>query len=201
MHHLTNTAITLLAHYGLAGIFLSMVIENIGIPLPTEGAFLVGQNLISLHHYSFWQLYWFIVVAQVIGAVIAYAIGQMLTVQLERWFGHRAGFHRTKVKVVGWYQRYGSVTVLATRLIGYVRPWSSLVAGFADFDFWPFLFWTIIGTMLLVYPTMRVTGLLLLVWQRFPGLHLLISLGLFGTFFALFIYAGIQKIRRRKKAR
>jgi membrane protein DedA with SNARE-associated domain len=99
-----------------------------------------------------------------------------------------------------WYGRYGSVTVLATRLIGYVRPWSSLVAGAAEFPFGPFLLWTVVGTMLFVYPTMKLTAVIFLLWRRSPILHLLISLAFLVSFGALVIYGIIRRRMTRSTA-
>lgn len=194
IHTVAESSINLISHYGLWGIFGSMVIENCGVPFPTEGAFLVAQNLIHLGNYSFWFMYWFIVTAHVVGAVIAYWAGYFLDSVLTYWLARSKGFHETKSKINGWYKKYGSVTVLATRLIGYVRPWSSLVAGLAEYPFWPFLLWSTIGSMLFVYPTMKVTGLILIVWERYPSLHVIITVAMLLTFFAMILYAVFKKL-------
>lgn len=199
IHTALDQSISLVSHYGLLGVLLSMVIENCGIPFPTEGAFLVAQHLISQGRHSFWLMYWFIVISHVIGAVIAYWLGYFLGDVLKKIFAKSQGFQEANQKIHDWYKKYGSVTVLATRLIGYVRPWSSLIAGWAQYPFWPFLFWSAIGSILFVYPTMKLTGILVLIWDRYPGYHYLISVLMLLSFFVLILYGLIRKYLWKSK--
>jgi membrane protein DedA with SNARE-associated domain len=188
----------LIDQWGVAGIFASMALENISFPLPTIGAFLVSQRYILEGRYSFWEMYWLISLAHIFGATLAYWIGYRLSKGLSRRFKDKAGFVSTRKKIEHWYLKYGSVTVLVTRLIGYVRPWSSLVAGFAGFNFWPFLFWSTVGTLIFVYPTMRTVGVLTLIWEKYPSTHLGISIGIILLFSALFIVAALKKTGSKK---
>ncbi|HSX41860.1 MAG TPA: VTT domain-containing protein [Candidatus Saccharimonadales bacterium] len=188
----------LIARFGLPSIFISHVIENIGIPFPTEGAFLVSQRLIETGRYSFWFMYAFMVLAQVTGAVLAYFLGREIDGWLSARLKNHEGYQKAHAAMHRWYEKFGSVTVLATRLIGYVRPWSSLVAGAAEFPFWPFLLWTVVGSALFVYPTMKLTSVVFLLWRRSPLLHLLISLAFLLSFGALLIYGVVR--RRMKKS-
>jgi membrane protein DedA with SNARE-associated domain len=192
----------LIAKYGLFGIASSMVVENIGIPFPTEGAFLVGQQLISKGTYSFWMMYWFLTLTQVLGAVIAYWIGKGLGHLLLAKAKPDSKLVKSEKKVTEWYEKYGSTTVFATRVIGYVRPWSSIVAGMAQFPFWQFLLWTLLGTMVFVYPTMQATGLLVRIWSNYPGLHIVISLGMLALFLGGVLYGvGRRAVHKRRAAR
>lgn len=182
----------------MLGIFVSMLIENIGIPLPTEGAFLVGMHLINQGRYSFWEMYWYIVASHIAGAVIAYWLGRAFERRLTSRFAHSKKFTAAKTAIDKWYDKYGSVTVLATRVIGYVRPWSSLIAGMAKFPFWPFLFWSMVGTLIFVYPTMKVTAVLVTIWNRYPIAHILISVGiLVGMLGVLFVFRVRKQGARR----
>lgn len=181
--------IHIIDHYGLAGIFGSMLIENLGIPLPTEGGFLVAQRYISTGAYSFWFMYFFIVLAHMIGALVAYWIGYQSREVTDHKFTRGEKFKEAQSKLGQWYDNYGSVIVLAARLIGYVRPWSSLVAGYAEFPLGPFILWTLIGNLLFVYPTMKATALLIVLWNRFPAAHVLISVVMLLSFCGFLILA------------
>ncbi|MCR4277745.1 MAG: DedA family protein [Candidatus Berkelbacteria bacterium] len=194
-----ESLISLVGHYGLLGIFVSMLIENIGIPLPTEGAFLVASHLITQGRYSFWPMYWFIVASHMIGAIVAYGIGRWFKRGLAHRFAKSKKFCEAEKAVRLWYDKYGSITVLATRLIGYVRPWSSLIAGVAEFPFWPFLFWSLIGTLIFVYPTMRISALLVVLWQRSPGAHIFISIGIIVGALAIFAFVRFFRSKPKEK--
>ncbi|MGE5404937.1 MAG: DedA family protein, partial [Candidatus Saccharibacteria bacterium] len=65
-----------------------------------------------------------------------------------RRFGHNESFSRASDWLTEWYDKHGSVTVFVARFIGYIRPWSSLVAGFAEIDFKSFVFWTFAGSLI-----------------------------------------------------
>lgn len=191
-------SISLIKHYGLFGIYVSHVIENVAIPFPTEGAFLVSLELIKSGQYSFWQMYWFIVFGQLSGAIIGYILGRLLEDRLVKWLSRSKKFVEAKDKVHGWYDKYGSITVLATRLVGYVRPWSSLIAGFAEFPIWSFLLWTLVGTMIFVYPTLKITAILALIWTRYPALQPFIAIAMLLSFFGALIVAVYHKVRQRR---
>ncbi|HUD20700.1 MAG TPA: VTT domain-containing protein, partial [Candidatus Saccharimonadales bacterium] len=149
----------------------------------------------SIGRYSFWYIYWLITDAHILGAVIAYGIGFWLREFTEHVFGQGKGFKKARAKLLDWYGHYGSVIVFAARLVGYVRPWSSLIAGFAEFAFWPFLLWSSLGTLIFVYVTMKVTAVLVIAWQHFPFGHIIISLLIALGFFAFLFFA-----RRKSKS-
>lgn len=192
-----SSILNLIAHYGLGGVFVSMMIENIAIPFPTEGAFIVSQQLITHGYYSFWFMYWFIVFAQVLGSVISFWLGRTLGSVLQKRLAHRPKYQDVHAKIVGWYSRYGAITVFATRLIGYVRPWSSLVAGIARFPFWPFLGWTILGTMIFVFPTMHITNTTVYLWKTYPALQPVLAVVAIMLFFGAVLYGGARSFRKK----
>lgn len=181
--------IIIVARYGLLGVFMSILIENLGIPFPTEAAFFVALSYVAHHRYSFWQMYWFIVASHMISATLAYSLGRWLESEFMQRYSRSRKFMETEQAIHGWYKKYGSITVLATRLIGYVRPWSSLVAGVAEFSFLPFFLWTFVGTLIFVYPTMRVSALIVNLWHRSPATHVFVSLSvLISLAIALFLF-------------
>jgi membrane protein DedA with SNARE-associated domain len=181
--------------YGIAGIFFSLMAENMGVPLPTEGAYLVAHSYISHGRYSFWSLFWLMVAAQMIGSTLSYVLGRILDRQLLHRLNRSSKFLRANERIHNWYEKYGSVTVLGTKLIGYVRPYSSFVAGIANYPFWSFTWWSIVGTLIIVYITMKATGLLVIVWQRFPGGPVIVSIGVLLGFlgFLIFLWRPEQK--------
>lgn len=187
----------LIATYGLVGIFISIAIENIGIPLPTEAAFLVGNQLIRNGNYSFWLIFTLIVLAQLASSIIAYYIGILINRGVIRQI-HAKKIKEVSLKVTGWYKKYGPITVFATRLIGYVRPWSSIVAGIAEFPFIPFVVWTLLGSMVFVYITLHFTYYLVNLWLVYPIIQPMIVIGVFISFFG-FIFAGIFQNKRNRK--
>lgn len=187
---------------GLIGVFLVMVVENLGIPIPTEIGFIVAQGLIIKGTLDYFSATLIITAGHIVGATIAYYIGFLGGKGLNRHFQNNAKWLITKERITAWYHKWGNITIFATRNFGYVRPWSSLVAGFAKMPFGPFFLWTTIGSFVFSFVSLTITKYLVIIWKNYPNLHILISIIMGVLFFALIgaelgksIYA---KIRRRK---
>lgn len=169
---------------GTFGVFLSMLIENIGIPLPTEIGYVIGQQLINVGQASFYLITTF---GHILGSLISYFVGLWggnLTKKLIK-IGKIA---ETRKKLVSWYKKYGDITVFIARFIGYVRPWSSLIAGFSEVEFWPFLLWTALGSLIFNIGILLFSQTVVLVWDKYASLHLTIILIAIAYFFGFILY-------------
>jgi len=151
------------------GVFFSLVIENIGVPFPIEAAYLIAADLIK-HGQSYYLWLIILTAGHLCGSLISYGIGWWGEEYLMKRFGVRPGFIKASIAIHGWYQRYGSYTIFATRFIGYVRPWASLVAGFAKIRWQPFLWWTLIGSLLFNILALEITVYFMHLWTRYGWL-------------------------------
>jgi membrane protein DedA with SNARE-associated domain len=134
-------------HHGLPLLFLAVLIESFGIPVPGETALIAFAVLASQGHYS---------IAEVIGLAIAGAIiGDNLGYWLIGRLGGRALFRRW-----GWLNQYaervlpraermmrdhGGKTVFFGRFVTVLRYTAAWVAGLAHMPWWKFLFWNATG--------------------------------------------------------
>jgi membrane protein DedA with SNARE-associated domain len=188
---------------GDLGIFLNMALENLGIPLPTEIGYLLAQRQIEESLFRFWLMLLLLNGGHIFGASIAYALGFSGNNFVLKWLGRNAKFQRAYHKLKGWYQRYGSVTVFAIRFIGYLRPWSSFVAGFAKMPFWLFFLWTLLGSFIFNIAALIFSDLFIRIWHRYQNLHLWLFFAMFILFFGAIIYETLhlffQRIRRLKR--
>ncbi len=188
MGHLTASIFHLFRSLSIYGAFLSMVIENIGIPLPTEIGYLIAQDLIVRGVFSYPFILFILTLGHVLGAVISYKIGLLGDNYINRKFKNNQKITLVHKKLEEWYKNYGSLTVFLTRFVGYVRPWSSYIAGLAEVDFWPFLLWTTVGSLLFNIITMYFTSIFLTVWRRYSLYHFLTGTIVFLIIFGLIIY-------------
>lgn len=190
--HLFHHLIEYLYDLGLLGIFISLFIENIGIPFPIGFSYILAQKYIDDGNYSFSFMLTFLTASHLAGSLLAYAGGIYWRGVLGSYFARSVKFKRAETVITDWYTRYGSLTVLITRLIGYVRPWASYVAGFAGVRLGPFLLWTFIGTLVLNVVVLYFTKWLLVLWRQTEHQHSVLLLGivflgitiLWGGFFA-----------------
>ena len=134
-------------HHGLPLLFLVVMLESFGLPLPGETALVAFAILASQGHYD---------IAWVIGLTAAAAIiGDNLGYWLLGRIGGRALFERW-----GWLRRYsqsvlpqterlvqrhGGKVVFFGRFIAVLRYTAAWVAGLGRMPWWRFLFWNALG--------------------------------------------------------
>jgi len=135
--------------HGLPLLFLAVMIESFGIPVPGETALIAFGVLASQGHYS---------IASVIAVAAAGAIiGDNLGYWLIGRVGGRALFRRW-----GWLHqysdrvlppaerlmaRYGGPTVFFGRFVAILRYTVAWVAGLTGMPWWRFLFWNAAGAI------------------------------------------------------
>lgn len=187
---------TFLEHFGLFGAFLSMFVENIGIPFPTEFGYLIGSGLLITHKASLAVILLVLTAGHITGAIVAYFAGYHGSSWLLRRFKHSIKLRDTHTKVVKWYEQYGILTVLGTRFVGYVRPWSSFVAGSARFPFWPFVGLTLVGSFIFNIIALFASRTLIDIWNKYAQFHILIVLLMLLSFFGVIIYELIFQRKR-----
>lgn len=184
----------------LLGAFLSMFIENIAIPLPTEIGYLIGHDLIARGRYSYLVVLFVLTLGHVAGSVISYYIGRLGDNYIKDKISKSSKVKEVHDKLELWYRDYGNLTVFITRFVGYVRPWSSIVAGLAEVPLGPFVLWTTLGSLIFNIINIYFAGIFILIWRRYEALHfLLISLAITFTL-AVFIYGAIKHYRSKKRS-
>ncbi|MDQ6729112.1 MAG: DedA family protein [Actinomycetota bacterium] len=143
---LADTATSLVGSAGLVGIFLLMTLESACIPIPSEVTMLFAGFNVATHHYSLLSITVAGVVGNLVGSWLAYGVGYYGRLELlER---HGRALHISPGQLARadrWFERYGSVTVLVTRVMPLVRTFISLPAGAARMPFWRFSALTVAG--------------------------------------------------------
>ena len=188
----------LLFNLGLPGIALLIGLENIGVPLPTETAYIVAQALITRHHTPY------LLVLAVLQA--SHFFGSWLSFELGRRFRHSRAvtevepdLSEIEEKMGGWLRKYGLAAVLISRLIGYVRPWSSYVAGAADLPRRAFLIYSFVVSLIFNVVALAITQTLLRFWQHYPIARIGITASFVLSLIALIAYRVTRKPRSIKK--
>ena len=136
-----------ITHHGLPLLFLVVMIESFGVPLPGETALIIFGVLASEGHYNIAV----VIAVAAAGAIIGDNLGYWL---IGRW-GGRALFRRW-----GWLRRYsdrvlpraeqlmakhGGKTVFFGRFITVLRYTAAWVAGLGRMHWATFLFWNAAG--------------------------------------------------------
>ncbi|MEN6643344.1 MAG: VTT domain-containing protein [Armatimonadia bacterium] len=188
-------------HYGLHGAFLLMVAESAGAPVPTELGFLTAQGLIVAHTASWWAAMAWIVAGHLVGSAIGFYVGRAADSALARRLARRPSVMHARAQLHGWFERYGSLTILFGRLVGQVRPWVSFVAGLSRVPPATFWLWTVIGTLIFTPIAMWITAVGLQFWLTHAVWRAPLIIAMLLIFYGLPLYKLIEHLIKRHHRR
>jgi membrane protein DedA with SNARE-associated domain len=133
--------------HGLPLLFLVVMLESFGLPLPGETALIAFAVLAAEGHYS---IVWVIVLAAA-AAIIGDNLGYWLLGRLggralfQRWRWLRRYSERVLPVAESLMRRHGGKTVFFGRFITVLRYTAAWVAGLGRMPWWRFLFWNAAG--------------------------------------------------------
>jgi membrane protein DedA with SNARE-associated domain len=148
-----NWIIETMDTFGYLGIFLLIALENIFPPIPSEVILTFGGFMTTESSLSKIGVIFFSTLGSVIGAIILFWIGTLLDIKtlekiVDRW-GHFLRLTKKDVhKADEWFSKYGVWTVFFCRLIPLIRSLISIPAGMARMNFWIFLLFTTLGSLI-----------------------------------------------------
>jgi membrane protein DedA with SNARE-associated domain len=141
-----NAAVDVINSLGLPGIFLLMVAESACIPIPSEATMLFAGFGVAKGDHTLLAVTAAGVAGNVIGSWIAYGIGYLGRVDLLERHGRKLHVKQSHLRTADrWFERYGDVTVLVSRMLPIIRTFISLPAGVAKMPFWRFTVLTLAG--------------------------------------------------------
>jgi membrane protein DedA with SNARE-associated domain len=137
-------------HNGLPLLFVVVMLESFGIPLPGETALIAFGVLASQGNY---KIEWVIVLAAA-GAIVGDNLGYWLIGRLggralfERWGWLRRYSERVLPQAERLMERHGAKMVFFGRFIAVLRFTAAWIAGLGRMHWWRFLFWNALGGIL-----------------------------------------------------
>jgi membrane protein DedA with SNARE-associated domain len=176
---------------------LNVLVENMGIPFPTEASYVVAAVQIKQGH-SFLLMLVILTGGHLAGSSLAFLIGWWGEGWLAKRLSNQVRFLEASQAIHRWYERYGSITVFGLRFVGYLRPWSSLVAGFAKLDWRLFISWTLAGIILFNVLVLEFTIYVVDWWNRFGLIFKIVSTVLFLlSFSVIFLFNHYWKLHQQ----
>ena len=132
--------------YGYWAVFVGILLENFGIPLPGETLTLVGGFLAGSDELNYWLVLVDAVTGAVIGGICGYWIGRLggwsLLVQAGKIF--RISEDRL-VSIKDQFSENAGKTVFFGRFFALLRIFASPLAGIAEMPFGKFLVYNLAG--------------------------------------------------------
>ena len=133
-------------HYGYWAIFLGILLENLGIPLPGETVTLVGGFLAGSNELNYWLVFADAVAGAVIGGACGYWIGKLggwpFLLQIGKLF--RISEERL-LNIKEQFSQNAAKAVFFGRFFALLRIFAAPLAGIAEMPFGRFFFYNLLG--------------------------------------------------------
>ena len=138
-----------LTQYGYVALFVGVLLENAGVPIPGETMLLAASVMAASGRLSVPFVVLTAAVAAMVGDNIGYFIGRAGGRPfLERWWGKTERGRARLDRAALFYRHYGAPAVIGARFLAGVRVVGALVAGASDMA-WPrFALFNAIGAVL-----------------------------------------------------
>ncbi len=143
----THTIDAWLESYGYLVVFLLVMLESIGLPVPGETA-LVAAALYagSTHKLEIWAIIAVAAAAAIIGDNIGFSIGRYGGTRLLLRYGHKVHLDEGRIKIGIWlFRRHGGKVVFWGRFVSILRTWAAFLAGANQMEWGRFLVFNAAG--------------------------------------------------------
>ena len=141
----SGAILQLIDSYGLAAVFLAILLEYACFPVPSEIVLPFAGAFASLRGIAFWQILLLSMAAGLGGCTVCYLAGRFGDRLLDR-LGRR--FPRLREGLDAsrrWFDRYGGLSVMFGRVLPICRTYISLIAGLSRQNPVKFLAYSAVG--------------------------------------------------------
>jgi membrane protein DedA with SNARE-associated domain len=159
MDHFGGVIHAMVVHFGYAGLFVVMVLGNIGLPtgteivMPTAGALAGSGHLPTIGTIPAWIFVGAVgTVGEVCGGLVLYSIGWYGGLPFVHRYGKYVRFREHELdRVHAFYEKYGRATVFWCRFVPFVRGIAALPPGLSRMPKRYFLAYTALGSAIFCF--------------------------------------------------
>ncbi len=143
----------LVSSYGYWAVFLLVLIESLGVPLPGETALIIagayaGSTVGKHHTLNPWLIFVVAAAAAIVGNCIGYWIGDKGGYPLARRYGSKIRLDERKLKVARYlFDRHGGKVIFFGRFVSILRTYAAFLAGVSRMSLRKFLPATVAGSV------------------------------------------------------
>ncbi|MFL6096531.1 MAG: DedA family protein [Blastococcus sp.] len=147
---ITGWLLDLVDKLGAVGVGLSILLETIIPPIPSEAVLGLAGVLINAGRMSIVPVILFATLGSILGAIFFYYIGLALGPRRSHAFLDRLPLVETQDvdKTFGWFEKHGRSAVFLGRMVPIVRSFISVPAGVVRMPFGQFLLFTAGGSLI-----------------------------------------------------
>jgi membrane protein DedA with SNARE-associated domain len=148
MGHFEHAIVGLVDRYGYAGLFVALILGNIGAPIGSEIVLPVSGALTATRHLnSLWMTIAVALAGELAGGSVGYAIGKYGGVPFVERFGKYVHVtHERLILFHRFFERWGTFAVFICRFLPVIRGVVAIPAGIAEMNLGLFYLWTLAGS-------------------------------------------------------
>jgi membrane protein DedA with SNARE-associated domain len=191
----TRDVTATISSWGYTGIFLLMFLESSSLPIPSEIILPFSGYLVSQGRLNIWVTILVSTIAGIAGSLVDYYIGMKGMALLERRKLIRNilfSNHRMEV-VENWFNKYGSIAVLFSRLIPAFRTVVSFPAGMVRMPLLKFTTYTVAGCIIWNTFLIYLGDYLGTNWEIIVNYLHIILVGLIAVFLIILVFILIRR--------
>ncbi|HUZ14803.1 MAG TPA: DedA family protein [Gaiellaceae bacterium] len=127
----THTLEGWLSSYGYAVVFVLVLLESLGLPVPGETALIAAALYAgSTHHLTIGWVVVFAAAGAIVGDNIGFALGRYGGAKLLVRHGHRIRLHEGRLRIGIWlFRHHGGKVVFWGRFVAILRTYAAFLAG------------------------------------------------------------------------
>jgi membrane protein DedA with SNARE-associated domain len=147
--NLLGALLVLFLRFGYAVVFLGVLAENVGIPLPGETILLAAGLFASQGHFRLWMVILLAAVGAIVGDNAGYLLGQKVARPYLTRRGRFLLLTPARLQAIeAFFQRHGDKTIFIARFISGLRVVAALFAGLSGMRWRTFAFYNAAGAIL-----------------------------------------------------
>jgi membrane protein DedA with SNARE-associated domain len=180
MEHLQQLVVHLIDQWGYLGLFIGLMLGNIGAPVGAEVILPLSGALTATGHLAnIWATIVIATAGELAGQSLAYAVGYYGGRPFVLRFGKYVRFREHELdRIDGFFARYGNSAIFICRFVPVLRGLVGIPAGIARMNLAVFYLWTLAGSLVfcgglgylgfvfgrhvdVLYPLLRRSGILI----------------------------------------
>lgn len=200
---LLEIALFLVDKVGYLGVFVILILDNMGIPIPSEATLALAGNLAKSGEFNVWIVIILGTLAQTLGTYLAYLIGKYGGEPLIKRYGKYVLVSEHDYKrAEAWFAKRGPKAIFISRLIPVIRSYAGFAAGTFEMDIKAFLRDSFLGSLVWTVVWVGVGYLLGDNWKKYYSfMHYIdyIVVAVVVVFILHFVYVRLK--RKKSNAR
>ncbi|MBL0388528.1 DedA family protein [Tumebacillus sp. ITR2] len=162
-----DAVLDFVTNYGYYGLFISLVLGIVGLPIPDEILMTYCGYLVSQSVLNYWITLLTALAGSVSGISISYLMGRRFGSPLVEKYGRRLGVTEARLGTVNsWYARFGKIVLMVGYFIPGIRHVTAFAAGLSRMSYPPFALFAYLGAFIWTFTFITLGKTLGVHWTK-----------------------------------